>query len=62
MQVNPVAFRYESIWSCERPVYRAEDWELKANEWISKRASLDSKYDWKLNWIGWEKWFREGVK
>lgn len=61
MQVNPVAFRYESIWSCERPVYRAEDWELKANEWISKRASLDSKYDWKLNWIGWEKWFREGL-
>jgi hypothetical protein len=34
---------------------------VKAEEWIGKRAAMDEKYDWKVNWIGWEKWFREEV-
>jgi glycosyltransferase involved in cell wall biosynthesis len=61
MRVNPVAFRYESIWSCKRPVYNPLDWTIKANEWIGRRATMDSRYDWKVNWIGWDKWLREGV-
>jgi glycosyltransferase involved in cell wall biosynthesis len=62
MQVSPVAFRYESIWGCKRPVYDAHNWAQKATEWIGKRSSLDPKYDWKNNWVPWDKWFREGVK
>jgi glycosyltransferase involved in cell wall biosynthesis len=62
MRVSPVAFRLESLWACKRPVYNAEDWAAKVNEWIGKRTSLDSKYFWENNWEGWEKWFREGVK
>jgi len=61
MRVDPIAFRYESIWSCKRPVYNPADWVVKAEEWIGKRAAMDEKYDWKVNWIGWEKWFREEV-
>ena len=64
--VDPVAFRYESIWSCERPVYNAKDWADKVNRILEYpgafNRSLDSKYDWKVNWGGWEKWLREGVK
>jgi glycosyltransferase involved in cell wall biosynthesis len=62
MQVNPVAFRYESIWACKRPVYDPYDWAKKAVELIGQRAQLDPRYDWKNNSAGWEKWFREGVK
>jgi glycosyltransferase involved in cell wall biosynthesis len=62
MQVSPVAFRYEGSFASMRPVYRAEEWVKKANEWIGKRANLDSRYDWNNLWIRWETWFREGVK
>lgn len=62
MQVDPVGFRYESIWSCKRPVYRAEDWVVKAEEWIGKRAELDPQYNWDILWPRWENWLREGVK
>lgn len=62
MQVGPVAFRYEGIWACKRPVYRAEDWAAKAEEWIGKSADLYSRYDWNRNWLKWEKWLKEGVK
>ena len=61
MQVDPIAFYKEGSYSSMRPVYRAEDWAAKALGWTGRRASLDPKYDWKNNWIGWEKWFREGI-
>lgn len=59
MRIDPVAFRYESIWACKRPVYNPEDWAEKANKWIGQRVVMDLKYDWNEDWIGWEKWFRE---
>jgi glycosyltransferase involved in cell wall biosynthesis len=62
MQVDPVAFRYEGSYACRRPVYRAEDWATKAEEWIGKRTSLDSQYLWKNNWKRWEAYLREAVK
>lgn len=63
MQVNPVAFRYEGIYSQKRPVYNAEDWANKAEEWIGKKSNLDPKYNWDNLWPNqWEPWFREAVK
>jgi glycosyltransferase involved in cell wall biosynthesis len=60
MLVNPVVFRYEGSYASKRPVYRAEDWAAKAEEWIGKRASLDEKYDWVNNWRdGWEPYLRK---
>ena len=62
-QVEPHAFRYEGSYASKRPVYNAEDWARKAEEWIGKRASLDSRYEWKNLWPNeWESWFREAAK
>lgn len=65
MQVDPVAFRYEGIWACKRPVYRAQNWASQASMWpsvIDKTPSLDPIYDWKNLWPRWESWFREAAK
>ena len=62
MLVDPIGFYYEGSYACKRPVYRAEDWAKKAEEWIGKRTILDPKYDWEQNWIAWEKYLREAAK
>lgn len=62
MRINPVAYRYESLWAHKRPIYNPQDWADKANEWIGQRATLNMRYSWKENWQGWENWLRDGVK
>ena len=62
MRIDPVAFRYESIWACERPVYHAQDWSDKAEEWIGHRVGLDSRYDWNNNLVDWYMWLREASR
>jgi len=63
MLVDPVAFRYEGSYATKRPVYRAEDFAAKAEEWIGKRAFLHPQYDWNNLWpTQWEPWFREAAK
>ena len=62
MRIDPVAFRYESIWSCKRPVYDPAEWAKKAANWLGQRVTMDRKYDWKELWPHWESWFREGLK
>ena len=62
MAVDPVAFYYEGSYSSQRPVYRAEEWASRAEEWIGKRVTLDSQYEWENNWPKWEEWFREAAK
>jgi glycosyltransferase involved in cell wall biosynthesis len=62
MRIDPIGFRYESVWGCKRPVYNPEDLAVRAETWIGQRAVMDHKYDWKNNWPLFEKWFREGSK
>ncbi len=63
MQVDPIGFYKDGSYSSLRPVYRAEDWAAKAEEWIGKRTSLDSRYDWENLWRNeWEPWFRAAAK
>jgi len=62
MQVDPIGFYEEGSYACLRPVYRAEDWAAKAEEWIGKRTQLDSAYFWENNWKAWEKYLREAAK
>lgn len=69
MQVDPMvdgsgsaAFYHAGSFGTKRPVYNAENWAAKANEWIGKRTHLDPRYEWKNNWVAWEKWFRDAVK
>lgn len=65
--VNPVAFRYESVWSCRRPVYRAEDWAKKIVKVKENPGAyigfLPDRLDWNGTlWEAWKKWFRKGLK
>jgi glycosyltransferase involved in cell wall biosynthesis len=62
MRIDPVAFHYESAWSCKRPVYNPADWADRAGKWSTLRATVDQKYDWNNLWPEWEQWFREGIK
>ena len=57
---NPL-FRYEGSYASSRPIFSANDWAAKAEEWIGKRVSLDPQYDWVNNWPRWEQWFREAA-
>lgn len=62
MQADPIGFYYEGSFLQKRPVYRAEDWAKKAEEWIGKRTQLDLAYDWEQNWKAWEMYLREAAK
>ena len=62
MQVDPIAFRYEGVYACKRPVYRAEDWAKMAEAWSSAEGFMNKRFAWDNLWEHWEKWFREGVK
>jgi hypothetical protein len=59
--IDPVAFRYESVWSCKRPVYSPQDWAEKAEQWIGSSAILNPKYDWNNLWEHWETYLREAA-
>lgn len=60
-QVEPMAYRYEGLYSSKRPVFRAEDWADRAVQFLDKRVDLDSQYAWENLWPRWESWFREGL-
>jgi glycosyltransferase involved in cell wall biosynthesis len=62
MRVDPIAFHYETIWSCKRPVYDPADWAKKSESWIGHRATMDMKYDWINLWTEWEKWLLKGTQ
>jgi glycosyltransferase involved in cell wall biosynthesis len=62
MQVDPVAYRYEGIFTSKRPVFNPEDWAKKAEGWIGYRVSVDPQYDWKNLWPRWEAWLRAGLQ
>ena len=59
MRVEPIAYRYEGLYACKRPVFQVADWATCAKRWIGKRVVLDPQYDWKNLWPQWESYFRE---
>jgi glycosyltransferase involved in cell wall biosynthesis len=63
-KVKPIAYRYEGIYSCKRPVFNPEDWANRAA--ILPTTLLDTRFpdelDWDNLWPRWEKWLRVGVK
>lgn len=63
--IEPVAYRYEGLYSCQRPVFRVQDWAAKA-EFLLENVSragvkLNEALDWNNLWSRWEPWFREGL-
>ncbi|CAN5950990.1 unnamed protein product [Sphagnum jensenii] len=61
MRIDPIAFRYEGVWTEKRPVYNAFDWARRAEHWIQYRATMDVRYDWVHNWMGWLYWLLKGI-
>lgn len=61
MQVEPIAYRAEGLYSSVRPVFNASDWAAKAEKMIGRRVSLDPQYAWQNLWPRWETWFCKGI-
>lgn len=60
MQVDPIAFRYEGIYSSTRPVFNAAHWAARAVQFLDRRVTLDPRYAWENLWPRWEAWFLGG--
>lgn len=60
--VTPVAYRYETLYSCKRPVFTAWSWADKAEQWIGKRVSPNTEIDWENLWPRWEAYLRNAAK
>lgn len=56
--VDPVAYRYEGVYSCQRPVCSAQDWAERVNVIIGKRTTHNGDLDWVNLWPRWQLWFR----
>lgn len=64
MKVKPIAWRYEGIYCCKRPVFEVKDWADCAEDNRGIIASLPSALDWNgpTLWKRWEKYFREAIQ
>lgn len=61
MHVDPECFRYEGVFSSERPVYLPWKWSTKSGAWIGKRVEMKPEYDWNILWPRWERYLADGV-
>lgn len=61
MQVEPVAYRYEGMYACKRPIHDPKMWAQKAAELWSTPGEFPDHLDWKNLWPRWEQWLRKGV-
>lgn len=64
--VDPIAYRYEGVFACKRPVFSAKDWVNKAEQLLRivprSEVKLNNEIDWNLLWPRWEYWLKEGIK
>lgn len=59
--VDPVAYRYEGIYACERPVLRAQDFSDKIGSLVGRRVAPPSRLAWDDLWTSWQEWLRMAV-
>jgi glycosyltransferase involved in cell wall biosynthesis len=65
--VGPVAYRLDTRYNCERPVYDANDWAEAVERVLDHPQTLElrresvSYLDWKVLRPQWEKWFKDGL-
>lgn len=60
--IEPVAYRYEGVFACKRPVFSPQDWAFKAESLLGVRTNRNDEIAWNLLWPRWEYWLKEGVK
>lgn len=59
MQVHPVSFYHEGIFSFKRPVYDPQHWADAMETFTSDRGwILDPQYEWKSLWARWANYLR----
>lgn len=60
--VEPIAYRYEGLYSNKRPVFSAQDWANKVSTILQnssrQQVHLSEKLDWNNLWPWWESYFR----
>jgi len=61
MHVEPIAYHAEGLYSCVRPVFKAQDWADRALQFAGQRAHLDPQYDWNNLWPRWRTWLEKGI-
>lgn len=63
-KTTPLAYRYEGIYSCKRPIFDPIDWADACCrvESMNDPVQLPSSLDWQNLWPRWEKWLREGLQ
>jgi glycosyltransferase involved in cell wall biosynthesis len=62
MLVDPIAGRYEGLYSCLRPVYDPEDWADKADKLAGSNVGLPPELDWVQLWPRWKEWLLKGIE
>ena len=60
--VKPVDYRYEGLYACRRPVFKACDWADRMDSLLWKRADRPSEIDWNNVWPQFDAWFRKGLR
>jgi glycosyltransferase involved in cell wall biosynthesis len=62
--VNPVAYRGDSLFAIERPVFHAYEWAKKILEWrkLKYKVKLPDYIDWNNAWPKWSEWLCAGLK
>jgi glycosyltransferase involved in cell wall biosynthesis len=61
MRVDPIAYHAEGLYSCVRPVFKAQDWADRALQFSDQTAHLDPQYDWNNLWSRWQAWLQKGI-
>jgi glycosyltransferase involved in cell wall biosynthesis len=56
--VEPVAWRYEGIYCCKRPVFRPEDWADRVQAIAGTTPVVPEHIKWENAWKEWAKWLR----
>lgn len=56
--IEPIAYRYEGLYNCRRPVYNPIQWANAVKKALGSTVALPKELAWPNLWPVWEKWFR----
>lgn len=60
--VDPIAWRYEGLYACKRPVFMAEDWARKIIQVLGNPTELPEELRWDNLWPKWDEWLTRGIR
>jgi glycosyltransferase involved in cell wall biosynthesis len=61
--IEPIAYRPEGAYSCNRPVFNPKDWSDKMSALLGTRVQQrPNQLDWAVIWPRFEAWFRRGLE